>query len=85
MFSRLENGFLDDRGGVQAPESYSVEYFDGEDWKAASGQKRSPEKAAGGSMNAVRFDRVSASKVRLVCTHKGQAKSGVTEMEVWND
>jgi hypothetical protein len=62
-----------------------VEYFDGKEWKAASGQKRSPEKAAGGSMNAVRFDRVSASKVRLVCTHKGQAKSGVTEMEVWND
>ena len=84
-FSRLEIGFFDDRGGVQAPESYSVEYFDGKEWKAATGQKRTPEKAAGGSMNAVRFDRVSASKVRLVCTHKGQAKSGVTEMEVWND
>jgi hypothetical protein len=36
-------------------------------------------------MNSVRFDKVTAAKVRLVCTHKGEAKSGVTELEVWND
>jgi hypothetical protein len=36
-------------------------------------------------MNSVRFDKVTAARVRLVCNHKGQSKSGVTELEVWND
>lgn len=84
-FQRLEIGFFDDRGGVQAPESYRIEYFDGSAWQPAANQRRSPEKAVGGAMNSVRFDKVSAAKVRLVCTHKGEAKSGVTELEVWND
>jgi hypothetical protein len=84
-FQRLEIGFFDDRGGVQAPESYTIEYFDGSTWKPAANQRRSPEKAVGGAMNSVRFDKVTAAKVRLVCTHKGEAKSGVTELEVWND
>lgn len=84
-FQRLEIGFFDDRGGVQAPESYRIEYFDGSTWKPAANQRRSPEKAVGGAMNSVRFDKVTAAKVRLVCTHKGEAKSGVTELEVWND
>jgi len=84
-FQRLEIGFFDDRGGVQAPESYRIEYFDGSTWMPAANQRRSPEKAVGGAMNSVRFDKVTAAKVRLVCTHKRDAKSGVTELEVWND
>jgi hypothetical protein len=33
----------------------------------------------------VRFDRLRARKVRVVFTHAGQARSGVSEILVWNE
>ena len=77
-------GIYDDRGGVQAPASYAVEYWDGKEWKAvAEDVKRSPEKPTGGMFNEVRFTPVTASKVRIVFTHAGKSRSGVTEVLVW--
>jgi len=84
-FSRIDMGIFDDRGGVQAPESYTVQYYDGSQWRDAAGQVRTPDKPIGGAVNSVKFDRVTAAKVRVVFTHKGQAKSGVTELEVWKE
>ena len=84
-FRRIEMGIFDDRGGVQAPESYKVEWWDGSAWREAANQQRSPDKPLGGAVNRVTFDKVTAAKVRVVFTHKGQAKSGVTEIEVRND
>ncbi len=50
-----------------------------------SGVKKSPEKPAGSQFNEVRFDRVKASKVRVVFTHAGKARNGVSEILVWNE
>ena len=47
--------------------------------------KKSTEKPVGGQFNEVRFDRVKSSKVRVVFTHAGKARSGVSEMRVWNE
>jgi hypothetical protein len=84
-FRRVELAIYDDRGGVHAPQSYAVEYWDGSAWKPVANVKLSPEKPAGGQFNEAAFDPVTASKVRVVFTHRGKARSGVSEMFVWKD
>ncbi len=84
-FSRIELAIYDDHGGVQAPASYTVQYFDGSDWREAAKQVKSPAAPLGGVINSVRFDRVTAAKVRVLFTHQGQARSGVSEILVWKE
>jgi hypothetical protein len=84
-FSRLELAIYDDRGGVQAPARYDVQFWDGKEWQDVMGAMKSPEKPAGGQFNEVRFAPVKASKVRVVFTHAGKAWSGITELLVWKD
>lgn len=83
--AHIELAIYDDRGGVQPPTKYEVEFWDGKDWQPVANAKRSPEKPAGSQFNHVRFDRVKTSKVRVVFTHAGKARSGVSEMFIWND
>jgi hypothetical protein len=84
-FSRIELAIYDDHGGVQPPSRYEVEYWDGKTWQAVAGVKKVPEKPTGGQFNEVRFERVKASKVRVVFTHAGMARSGVSEVFIWKD
>ena len=84
-FNRIELAIYDDRGGVQAPESYAVEYWGDEKWERAEEAIYRPEKPAGSQWNEVRFKPVSSSKVRILFKHKLPAKSGVTEVMLWND
>jgi hypothetical protein len=84
-FSRLELAIYDDRGGVQPPTKYEVEVWDGKGWKQVTNAKKAPEKPTGSQFNEVRFDRARASKVRVVFTHAGKARSGVSEVFVWGD
>lgn len=82
-FSRVELHLFDDRGGVQAPASYRVE-VEGEDgWVEPTDVRRAPEKPQGGAMNTVTFAPVTSRKVRVVFEHAGAARTGVTEIEVW--
>jgi hypothetical protein len=80
---RLELHIYDDGGGVQAPESYNVQYWDGDDWRDTADQKRSPESPAGGLVNTVKFKPFESEKFRVVFTHKGKSRSGLTEIEAW--
>jgi hypothetical protein len=73
----------DDRGGVRAPESYAIEYWDGQAFKPVENATFTPKKPAGGKPNEVTFTPVKTAKVRVVFTHRPNAKSGVTEMELW--
>ena len=82
---RIDLSIYDDHGGVQPPSSYNVQYLDGTDWKDATNQARNPDVPAGSAVNTVKFSKVTTSKVRVVFTHTGQARSGVTEMEVWKE
>ena len=79
---RVELAIYDDRGGVQAPAKYTVEYHDGQAWREAARQVRSPAAPVGGQINEVRFTPVKARRLRVVFTHKGKARSGVTEVLV---
>lgn len=84
-FRRVELAIYDDRGGVQPPTSYTIEFWTGSDWQAVANLKRSPEQPIGSQWNQARFDPVKSNKVRIVFTHKGQSRSGVSEVMVWND
>jgi hypothetical protein len=80
---RVELAVYDDRGGVQAPASYAVQYWDGAKWLDAADVRKSPAVPVGGQINEARFTPVETTKVRIVFTHKGKARSGVSEVLVW--
>jgi WD40 repeat protein len=85
-FSRVALAIYDEggpRAGVQTPGSYDVEIWDGDMWQKIPDQHRTPEEPAGNRWNDVRFEKVKAKKVRVVFTHRGAARSGVTEIAVW--
>ncbi len=81
--SRVDLHLYDDDGGVQAPEKYVVQYRDGRAWSDVPSARHSPERPTGGTVNTVVFRPVRTSKVRVVFTHRGKARSGLTEIEVW--
>jgi hypothetical protein len=80
---RFELALYDDCGGVQAPASYTVQTWYGAKWQDAADQRKSPAIPVGGQINEVRFAPVEASKIRVVFTHKGKARSGVSEVLAW--
>ena len=82
---RVELAIFDDRGGVQAPQSYAVEVWDGAAWVQPEKETRSPEQPAGGIMNTVSFAPVETAKVRITFTHRGKSRSGVSEVFVWRE
>jgi hypothetical protein len=84
-FSRVELAIYDDRGGVQAPARYDVLFWDGKEWQYVVQSKKTPEKPVGGQFNEVRFKSVKSSKVRVVFTHAGKSRSGVSEIFVWKE
>jgi hypothetical protein len=62
-----------------------VQFWDGKEWRDVVEPKKSPETPAGGQLNEVRFAPVNAARVRVVFTHAGKARSGVSEVFVWGD
>jgi hypothetical protein len=75
----------DDRGGVQAPESYIIQFFDGSQWLDVQNLIELPAKLEARKPNHARFAPVKTSKIRVVFTHSGGARSGLTELELRND
>ena len=73
----------DDRGGVQAPAAYTVEGWNGNAWQEMAQQVKSPADPTGSMANQVTFTPAEVSKLRVVFTHNGNARSGMTEFEIW--
>ncbi len=82
---RIELAIYDDRGGVQPPTMYIVQSWDGAFWTDAKDQIKKPELPTGGQINEVRFAPIEAARVRVVFTHRGKSRSGVSEMLVWGE
>ncbi|MFO0013960.1 MAG: MGH1-like glycoside hydrolase domain-containing protein [Planctomycetota bacterium] len=82
-FSRVELGIYDDRGGVQPPASFAIEIWDNGQWRRVDAEEHRPEKPAGSQWNEVRFETVRSDRMRIVFQHQLPAKSGVTEVMVW--
>jgi hypothetical protein len=82
--SRAVLHIYDDRGGVQPPKDYVVQAWTGQAWRDVDVASRDPEKPTGSMANTVTFAPVATgSKVRVLFLHDGRARSGVTELEIW--
>lgn len=46
-------------------------------------QTKTPEKPAGSAVNTVTFPKLTTTKFRVVFTHQGKARSGMTEILAW--
>src|SRR5262249_51490069 len=82
---RVDLHIYDDGGGVQSPAGYHVQYWDSKAWRDAEQQKKNPAIPVGGERNSVSFQRFKAQRVRVVFTHRGKARSGVSEIEIWKE
>ncbi|MBX6386899.1 MAG: discoidin domain-containing protein, partial [Microbispora sp.] len=71
----------DDGGGVQAPASYRLEYWDGAAWREVPGQTRTPERPVGAALNRITFPALTTTKIRLVFGNPPGAYVGVTELQ----
>lgn len=74
---------FDDRGGVQAPEKFSVEAWQDGRWLEIPNATKSPAVPTGGMANEVAFPPRRMQKLRIVFTHKPGSGSGMTEFEAF--
>jgi F5/8 type C domain len=84
-FRRVELAIYDDRGGVQAPIQYEIEVWNGDAWSDVKNAQKTPEKPAGSQWNSATFAPVTSEKLRITFVNAGKARSGVSEVMVWND
>jgi hypothetical protein len=82
---RVDLALYDDGGGVQAPEKLQIQVWDGRQWQEVRQARSEPDRPVGGVVNTTRFERVRTSKLRVVFTHRGQSRSGVSEIEIWRE
>ena len=83
LVGRVVLHLYDDRGGVRAPTDYHIEGWTGSEWSKIAGQTSSPAVPTGNMANTVTFPQLKLRKLRVVFTHNGKARSGVTELEAW--
>lgn len=82
---RVELCIYDDRGGVQPPASYAIQTWTGTEWRDVQGQVNTPARPTGSAVNTATFPKVTAPKFRVVFTHQGKSRSGVTEILAWKE
>ena len=81
----MELALYDDRGGVQPPARFHLEVWRDGEWQPVTDEVHTPERPLGNALNEIRFEPVTATKLRVVFTHAGAARSGVSEIMVWAD
>jgi len=51
-------------------------------WHDVENLVKSPQVPAGSALNTATFTRVTTTKIRIVFTHRGDSRSGLTELEL---
>ncbi|SDH01885.1 discoidin domain-containing protein [Nonomuraea jiangxiensis] len=67
----------------RAPASYNIQYYNGSTWVNVPGQAKTPA-APRANYNLVQFPAVSAQRVRVLATAASGARTGLTEVKVFN-
>lgn len=84
-FRRVELAIYDDHGGVQPPTAYRIQVLQDNQWQDVADPRYQPEQPTGNQWNECRFAPVRSQQVRIVFTHHSPARSGITEVLIWND
>ncbi|GIF97677.1 discoidin domain-containing protein [Catellatospora citrea] len=67
----------------RAPSSYQIQYLNGSTWTNIASQVKSPA-APRANYNLVTFPAISAQRVRVLATNASGAKTGLTEIKIFN-
>ncbi|GAA5066012.1 hypothetical protein HNP84_001225 [Thermocatellispora tengchongensis] len=70
-------------GTYRAPSAYDIQYWNGSSWATVSGQVKSPATPRA-NFNKVIFAPVTAQRVRMLATNASGAKTGLTEIKIFN-
>ncbi|MGJ6969313.1 discoidin domain-containing protein, partial [Streptosporangium sp. G11] len=70
-------------GTYRAPSAYDIQYHNGGSWVSVPGQSKSPS-APRANYNVVQFPAISAQRVRVLATNASGAKTGLTEIKIYN-
>ncbi|GAA2855873.1 hypothetical protein GCM10010517_14110 [Streptosporangium fragile] len=85
-FNEVRLYFKDSRpasGTYRAPSSYDIQYHNGSSWVSVPGQAKSPV-APRANYNLVQFGAVTAQRVRVLAVNASGAKTGLTEIKIYN-
>ncbi|MFF3445152.1 discoidin domain-containing protein, partial [Streptosporangium sp. NPDC002721] len=85
-FNEVRLHFKDSRpasGTYRAPSAYDVQYHNGSSWVSVPSQVKSPSSPRA-NYNVVRFSAISAQRVRVLATNASGAKTGLTEIKIYN-
>ena len=72
-----------DGRAVAAPAAYRVETLQDDVWVVASEVARNPESPTAWALNRVELEPVEARRLRIVLTHDGTMRSGLTELRIF--
>ncbi|MEV6968720.1 discoidin domain-containing protein [Hamadaea sp. NPDC051192] len=67
----------------RAPSAYDIQYYNGSAWVSVPSQAKSPG-APRANYNLVTFPAISAQRVRVLATNASGAKTGLTEVKIFN-
>ncbi len=70
-------------GTYRAPSAYDIQYYNGTSWVGVPGQAKTPS-APRANYNLVTFPSISAQRVRVLATNASGAKTGLTEIKIFN-
>ena len=79
---RVELYLWGDDDRVRAPKNYTIQLWDGTEWRPARERSRFPAQPLASARNVVLIEPATASRVRVVFEHDRPAVSGLTELIV---
>lgn len=80
---RVELYLYGDGRGVGAPAAYRLEAWRDGAWAPVAERGRAPERPTAWALNAVELEPVETARLRVVFTHDGTLRSGLTEVRVF--
>lgn len=83
--ARAEIHFAGDGGGLAAPRSYLLQYWNGTRWLDVREERRLPTTPQAAAVNTVWFAPVETGRMRVVMEHAVPSASAITELRIWKD
>jgi hypothetical protein len=85
VVSDVRVDFYDDGGGVRVPDSYALQYQDGDGvWRDAPGQQRTPPAPVPRAINRILLDPpLTTDRLRAVATRTDGGATGITALQAW--